>query len=135
MWLNRDLHTEMVLGSIHSLSRGWAMMISLFFPFIFGSPPDHRKGLFLTLLQEMNAPLHQSYCCEIKYSEKQIDLSHGNLYNLAFKLFPRENMAFYTNSTSIDTTSMVQVLSNRKSLDFDYLKSRQMRCCTFKILK
>ena len=29
-------------------------------------------------------------------------------------------------STSIDTTLMVPVLPNRKSLDFDYLKSRQM---------
>ena len=27
------------LGSIHNLSRGWAMMISLFFPFIFLKPP------------------------------------------------------------------------------------------------
>ena len=31
-------------------------------------------------------------------------------------------------STSIYTTSRVQVLPNRKSLDFNYLKSRQMRC-------
>ena len=34
-------------------------------------------------------------------------------------------------STSIDTTLMVQVLPNRKSLDFDYLKSRQMRGYTY----
>ena len=26
--------------------------------------------------------LHQSYCCEVKYSEKQIGFTHGNLYNL-----------------------------------------------------
>ena len=26
--------------------------------------------------------LHQGYCCEVKYSEKQICLTHGNLYNL-----------------------------------------------------
>ena len=31
-------------------------------------------------------------------------------------------------STTIDTTSMVQILPNGKSLDFDYLKSRQRRC-------
>ena len=35
--------------------------------------------------------------------------------------------------TSMDTTSVDQVLPNRKSLGFDYLKSRQMRCYTSKI--
>ena len=26
--------------------------------------------------------LHQSYCCKVKYSDKQIGFTHGNLYNL-----------------------------------------------------
>ena len=34
------------LGSIHNLSRGWAMMISLFFPFIFWKPPLKISGVF-----------------------------------------------------------------------------------------
>ena len=34
-------------------------------------------------------------------------------------------------STSIDTTLMIQILPNRKSLDFDYLKSRQMLRYTY----
>ena len=34
------------LGSIHNLSRGWAMMISLFFPFIFLKPPLSSQGFF-----------------------------------------------------------------------------------------
>ena len=33
--------------------------------------------------------------------------------------------------TSIDTTLMVQVLPNRKRLDFDYLKSKQMQRYTY----
>ena len=32
--------------SIHNLSRGWAMMISLFFPFIFLKPPLIISGVF-----------------------------------------------------------------------------------------
>ena len=75
-----------------------------------------------------------SYCCEVKYSEKQIGFSHGNSNNLhllsntllAKTWLSTGNRIF--SSTAIDTTSMVQVLPNRKSLDFDYLKSRQMRC-------
>ena len=48
---NTDL---LVLGSIHNLSRGWAMMISLFFPFIFLKPPLIISGFFfLTPPQEM----------------------------------------------------------------------------------
>ena len=81
--------------------------------------------------------LHQSYCCEVKYSEKQIGFSHGNLHNLhlvsnsspAKTWLSTRNRIF--SSTSIDTTLMVQVLPNRKSLDFDYLKSRQMRWYAF----
>ena len=81
--------------------------------------------------------LHQSYCCEVKYSEKQIGFSHGNLYNLhllsnsspAKTWLSTRNRIF--SSTLIDTTMMVQVLPNRKSLDFDYLKSRQMRLYTY----
>ena len=34
------------LGSIHNLSRGWAMMISLFFPFFFLKPPLIISGVF-----------------------------------------------------------------------------------------
>ena len=34
-------------------------------------------------------------------------------------------------STSIDTTLIVPVLPNRKSLDFEYLKSRQMQRYTY----
>ena len=34
------------LGSIHNLSTGWAMMISLFFPFIFLKPPWSSQGFF-----------------------------------------------------------------------------------------
>ena len=34
------------LGSIHNLSRGWAMMISLFVPFIFLKPPLIISGFF-----------------------------------------------------------------------------------------
>ena len=82
-----------------------------------------------------------SYCCEVKYSEKQIDFSHGNSNNLhllsnsllAKTWLSTGNRIF--SSTAIDTTSMVQVLPNGKSLDFDYLKSRQRRCYTSKILK
>ena len=45
---------HMHLGSIHNLSRGWAMMISLFFPYIFlKPPPDNLRGFFLTPPQEM----------------------------------------------------------------------------------
>ena len=69
----------------------------------------------------------------VKYSGKQIGFSHGNLYNIhllsnsspAKTWLSTRNRIF--SSTSIDTTLMVQVLPNRKSLDFDYLKSRQMR--------
>ena len=58
---------------------------------------------------------------------------HGNLYNLhllsnsspAKTWLSTQNRIF--SFTSIDTTLMVQVLPNRKSLDFDYFKSRQMR--------
>ena len=64
--------------------------------------------------------------------EKQIGFTQGNFYNpsLAFKLFASKtwlstrNRIFF--STSIDTTLAVQVLPNRKSLDFDYLKSRHI---------
>ena len=42
------------LGSIHNLSTGWAMMISLFFPFIFFEAPLIISGFFcLTPPQEM----------------------------------------------------------------------------------
>ena len=34
------------LGSINNLSRGWAMMISLFFPFIFWNPLDHLRVFY-----------------------------------------------------------------------------------------
>ena len=79
--------------------------------------------------------LHQSCLCEVKYSEKQIiGLSHRNLYDLyllsnfspAKTWLSTRKMIFC--STLIDTTLVVQVLPNRKSLDFDYLKSRQMWC-------
>ena len=82
--------------------------------------------------------LHQSYCCEVKYSEKQIGFSHGNLYNLHLlsNSSPAKTWLSTRNrivsSTSIDTTLMVQVLPNRKSLDFDYLEARQMRRHTSK---
>ena len=46
--------------------------------------------------QHTEMVLHQSYCCEFKYSEKQIGFIYRNLYNLAFKLFARENVAFLT---------------------------------------
>ena len=78
--------------------------------------------------------LHQSYCCKVKYSEKQISFSHGNLYvlHLLSTFLPVKTWLSAQNrifsSTSIDTTLMGQVLPNRKSLDFDYLKLRQMRC-------
>ena len=45
-------------------------------------------------------------------------------------LCARENVVFYTKQDflfHIDTAWMVEVLLNRRSLDFDYLKSRQMR--------
>ena len=46
--------TSHLLGSIHNLSRGWAMMISLFFPFFFLKPPLIISGFsFLTPPQEM----------------------------------------------------------------------------------
>ena len=38
IWNNKTSFKDR-LGSIHNLSRGWAMMISLFFPFIFLKPP------------------------------------------------------------------------------------------------
>ena len=88
--------------------------------------------------------LHQSYCCKVKYSEKQISFSHGNLYvlHLLSTFLPVKTWLSAQNrifsSTSIDTTLMGQVLPNRKSLDFDYLKLRQMLCyciSTSKILK
>ena len=47
---------EYILGSIHNLSRGWAMMISLFFLFVFLKPPPppyNLRGFFLTPTQEM----------------------------------------------------------------------------------
>ena len=82
-----------------------------------------------------------SYCCQVKYSEKQIGFSHGNSNNLhllsnsllAKTWFSIGNRIF--SSTAIGTTSMVQVLPNGKSLAFDYLKSRQRRCYSSKILK
>ena len=40
------LMCDFSLGSIHNLSRGWAMMISLFFPFIFLKPPLIISGVF-----------------------------------------------------------------------------------------
>ena len=62
--------------------------------------------------------------------EKQIGFTHGNFYNLHLlsnsssrKLSTRNRIFF---STSIDTTLMVQVTPNRKSLDFDYLKTRHI---------
>ena len=50
------------------------------------------------------------------------------LRNKSFKLFASEIVVFYTKQDflfHIDTTLMVAVLLNRKSLDFYYLKSRQ----------
>ena len=41
------------LGSIHNLSRGWAMTISLFLPFIFWNPPDHLMVFFPTPPQQL----------------------------------------------------------------------------------
>ena len=57
-----------------------------------------------------------SYCCEVKYSEKQIGFSHGNSNNLhlisntllAKTWLSTGNRIF--SSTAIDTTLMVQVL-------------------------
>lgn len=72
--------------------------------------------------QHTEMVLHQSYCCEIKYCEKQIGFSHGNLYNLAFKLYTRENVAFCTKRGFSLPPSMVRALPKRESLDFDYLK-------------
>ena len=75
--------------------------------------------------------LHQSYCCEVKCSEKQIGFSRGNLLSIsspAKTWLSTRNRIF--SSTSIDATLMVEVLPNRKSLDFDYLKSSQMRWYT-----
>ena len=50
---------------------------------------------------------------------------------LAFKLFARENIFLLETGFSllhyIDTTLMVEILPNRKRVDFDYLKLRQMR--------
>ena len=42
--------------------------------------------------------LHQSYCCQVKYSEKQIGFSHGNLYNLHLlsNSSPAKTWHFYT---------------------------------------
>ena len=53
----------------------------------------------------------------LQISSKQVGFSHENFYNLQllFKLCARENVAFYTT-----------VLPNRKCLDFDCLKSRQV---------
>ena len=77
--------------------------------------------------------LLQSYYCAVKYSEKQIGFSHGNLHNLHLlsnswpaKTWPSTRNKIFS-STSIDTTSIVLVLLNRMSLDFDHLKSRQTR--------
>ena len=66
-----------------------------------------------------------------KYSEKPIGFSHGNLYNLHLlsNSSPAKTWLSTRNRISLTcTTLMVDVLSNRKSLDFDYLKSKQMRC-------
>ena len=52
--------------------------------------------------------------------------------SLAFKLFARKNVAFYTKQdflSHIETTLMV--LPNRKSFDFDCLKSRRIRWYTY----
>ena len=105
---------------------------------------ERERELYLLPLQKTNRikwrhfggnslVLHQSYCCEVKYSEKHSSFGHGNLYNLhllsnsspAKTWLSTQNRIF--SFTSIDTTLMVQVLPNRKSLDFDYFKSRQMR--------
>ena len=81
--------------------------------------------------------LLQSYCCEVKYSEKKIGFSHGNLYNLHLLSNSSPAKTWLSirkrifSSTSIDTTLMVQVLPNRTSLDFDYFKSRPMRWYTY----
>ena len=69
-------------------------------------------------------------------SEKQMGFSHGNSHSLhllsnsssAKTWLSTANRIF--SSTTIHTTFMVQVLPNGKSLDFDYLKSRQRRCYT-----
>ena len=49
----RNTFQRFVLGSIHNLSRGWAMMISLFFPFIFWKPPLIISQFFSDPPQEM----------------------------------------------------------------------------------
>ena len=45
--LQKLLSIVYCLGSIHNLSRGWAMMISLFFLSFYGSPPLIISGFFL----------------------------------------------------------------------------------------
>ena len=65
----------------------------------------------------------------MKYSEKQIGISYGNLHKLHLLSNSSPPKTWLsTRSRIFSSTSMVQVLPNRKSLDFDYLKSRQMRC-------
>ena len=69
--------------------------------------------------------------CRIHWFYIKVGFSLGNLLSnssLAKMWLSTRNRIF--SSTSIDTTLMVQVLPNRKSLDFDYLKSRQMRWYT-----
>ena len=74
----------------------------------------------------------QSSRMRFEYSEKQIGFSHRNFHNLHLlsKSSPAKTW-LSTQNRIFSSTLKVEVLQNRKSLDFDYLKSRQMGWYTY----
>ena len=70
------------------------------------------RGIYENILRNKSALLME-ICITFTCFQTLRPRKRGFLHETAFS------------STSIDTTLMVPVLPNRKSLDFDYLKSRQ----------
>ena len=72
------------------------------------------RGIYENILRNKSALLME-ICITFTCFQTLRPRKRGSLHETGFS------------STSIDTTLMIQILPNRQSLDFDYLKSRQMQ--------